>query len=42
MTLADLSGREPDDVAVEDGMRSLSWRQLDERSTRFGRGQGAP
>src|SRR3954447_2530087 len=37
-SLAELSGRQPDDVAVDDGTRCLSWQQLDERSTRFGRG----
>src|SRR4051794_21819411 len=37
-SLAELSGREPDDIAVDDGTRRLSWQQLDERSTRFGHG----
>src|SRR4051812_31675731 len=37
-SLAELSGRQPDDVAVDDGSRCVSWQQLDERSTRFGRG----
>ena len=37
-SLAELSGRQPDDVAVDDGARCVSWQQLDERSTRFGRG----
>jgi long-chain acyl-CoA synthetase len=36
--LAALSGRDPVDVAVEDGNRRLSWREVDERSTRTGRG----
>src|SRR3954452_12401283 len=37
-SLAELSGRQPDDVAVDDGTRCLSWQQLAERSVRFGRG----
>src|SRR3954462_4331153 len=37
-SLAELSGRQPDDVAVDDGTRCLSRQQLDERSARFGRG----
>src|SRR3954454_22648924 len=37
-SLAELSGRQPDDVAVDDGTRCLSWQQLDELSVRFGRG----
>lgn len=37
-TLAELSGRSPDDVAVEDGTRRLTWRDLDEGSTAFGHG----
>jgi long-chain acyl-CoA synthetase len=36
--LAELSGRSPGDVAVDDGSRCLTWRELDERSTAFGRG----
>jgi long-chain acyl-CoA synthetase len=36
--LASLSARDPDDVAVEDGHHRVSWRELDERSTRAGRG----
>jgi long-chain acyl-CoA synthetase len=38
MTLAELAGRAGDDCAVEDGVRSLSWTELDERSTAVGRG----
>lgn len=44
-TLAQLSGRDPDDIAVEDGTRRLTWRELDERSIRVGNGVerlGAP
>lgn len=37
-SLAELSGREPHDLAVDDGRRSLSWQQLDDRSTAVGRG----
>src|SRR3954447_10681395 len=37
-SLAELSGRQPDDVAVDDGTRCLSWQEVDERSTRVGRG----
>jgi long-chain acyl-CoA synthetase len=37
-SLAELSGRDPDDIAVEDGTRRLSWRELDERSTRVAHG----
>ena len=36
--LATLSGRAPGDIAVEDGTRQLTWRELDERSTCAGRG----
>ena len=36
--LASLSGRGPDDVAIDDGSRLLTWREVDERSTRAGRG----
>ena len=36
--LASLSGRAPDEIAVEDGSRQVSWQELDERSTRAGRG----
>jgi long-chain acyl-CoA synthetase len=38
VSLAELSGRAGDDCAVEDGIRSLSWTDLDERSTAVGRG----
>ena len=38
LSLAELSGREPDGIAVEDGTHRLTWRDLDERSTRVGRG----
>jgi len=31
-SLAELSGRRPDEVAVEDGVRRLTWAELDERS----------
>ena len=31
-SLASLSGRSPDDVAVEDGVRRLTWAELDARS----------
>ena len=33
-----LSGRSPDDVAVEDGSRALTWGELDRRTTAFGHG----
>src|SRR4051812_30035892 len=33
-----LSGRRPDDVAVEDGVRQLTWAELDRRATQLGRG----
>ncbi|HEU5033842.1 MAG TPA: AMP-binding protein [Mycobacteriales bacterium] len=36
--LAELSGRRPDDPAVDDGERSLTWQELDDRSTTFGHG----
>ena len=36
--LAALSGRTPDDVAIDDRTRLWTWRELDERSTRVGRG----
>ena len=36
--LAALSGRSPDDVAVDDGSREWTWREIDDRSTRVGRG----
>jgi long-chain acyl-CoA synthetase len=36
--LAALSGCDPDAVAVEDGVRRLTWAELDARSTRVGRG----
>jgi long-chain acyl-CoA synthetase len=32
MSLAELSGRSPDDIAVEDGVRRLTWAELDARS----------
>jgi long-chain acyl-CoA synthetase len=37
-TLASLSGRQPDDVAVEDGVRRVTWAELDRRSTAAGHG----
>lgn len=37
-SLAALSGRSGADCAVEDGVRSVSWTDLDERSTALGRG----
>lgn len=37
-TLAELSGRDPDAVAVECGEATLTWAQLDDRSTRFAHG----
>jgi long-chain acyl-CoA synthetase len=43
-SLADLSGRSADDIAVEDGVRRLTWRELDERSLALAHGlatQGA-
>ena len=36
--LAQLSGRDPDELAAEDGTRRLTWQELDERSTQAGRG----
>jgi long-chain acyl-CoA synthetase len=36
--LAELCGRSGDEVAVEDGVRAVSWTELDERSTAVGRG----
>ncbi|MDQ1706117.1 MAG: long-chain acyl-CoA synthetase, partial [Frankiaceae bacterium] len=38
MTLAELSGRRPDDVAVEDDRRRLTWAELEARSLRVGHG----
>ena len=37
-TLADLSGRAPDDVAVECGTARLTWRELDERTNAVAHG----
>jgi long-chain acyl-CoA synthetase len=37
-TLAELSGRDPLDVAVEDGLRQLTWAELDRRSLAVGHG----
>lgn len=37
-SLAELSGRRPGDIAIECAGRSLSWQELDERSTRLGNG----
>jgi long-chain acyl-CoA synthetase len=37
-TLAELSGREPDDVAIEVDDRRLSWADLESRSTAFAHG----
>jgi long-chain acyl-CoA synthetase len=38
-SLAELSGvADPSRVAVDDGERQLSWRELDDATTRFGRG----
>jgi long-chain acyl-CoA synthetase len=36
--LAELAGRRADDVAVEDGLRALTWAELDRASTAAGRG----
>jgi long-chain acyl-CoA synthetase len=36
--LAALSGRAADDIALDDGNGLLTWREVDERSTRAGRG----
>lgn len=36
--LHELSGVDADDIAVDDGDRRVSWRELDARSTRFGHG----
>jgi long-chain acyl-CoA synthetase len=38
LSLAELSGREPDGIAVEDGTRRRTWNDLDAHSTRVGRG----
>jgi long-chain acyl-CoA synthetase len=37
-TLADLSGTQPDAIAVDDGSRLVTWAELDTRTTAFGHG----